>query len=153
MFSKLTWFDCLAAITNHFRRICIYTFTWSSPSGVLSCTGERPLGLVPGECSQAPKSDGCHAVPLNPLIWCVTRKPRREKDYDLGLGKGVQCPHTYPVEPKGAKAPPPTKGQQVPKHPMITRSSDGSRAGGFRPGVGGSGQTDTCVAGSHPSQT
>jgi hypothetical protein len=41
---------------------------------------------------------------------------------------------------------PPTKGQQVPK-------STGSRAGGFRPGVGGSGQTDTCVASSHPSYT
>jgi hypothetical protein len=59
-------------------------------------------------------------------------------------------------QPKGAKAPPPTKGQQVPKqpkagHPMATRK--GSRAGGFRPGVGGSGQTDTCVASSHPSYT
>jgi hypothetical protein len=54
---------------------------------------------------------------------------------------------------KGAKAPTPTKGQQVPKHPMTTRSSDGSRAGGFRPGVGGSGQTDTRVASSHPSKT
>jgi hypothetical protein len=55
--------------------------------------------------------------------------------------------------PKGAKAPPPTKRQKVSKHPMSTRSNDGSRAGGFRPGVGGSGQKDTCVASSHPSQT
>jgi hypothetical protein len=38
----------------------------------------------------------------------------------------------------GAKAPTPTKRQQVPKQPI-----EGSRAGGFRPGVGGSGQTDT----------
>jgi hypothetical protein len=44
-----------------------------------------------------------------------------------------------------------TKGQQVPKHPMQPRQ--GSRAGGFRPGVGGSGQTDTRVASSHPSKT
>jgi hypothetical protein len=62
-------------------------------------------------------------------------------------------------QPTGAKAPRPNKGQQVPKkptdgrHPIATRSSDGSRAGGFRPGVGGSGQKDTCVASSHPSQT
>jgi hypothetical protein len=55
------------------------------------------------------------------------------------------------TQPKGAKAPPPTKGQQVPKHPMETRH--GSRAGGFRPGVGGSGQKDARVASSHPSQT
>jgi hypothetical protein len=61
-------------------------------------------------------------------------------------------------QPKGTKVPPPTKEQQAPKHPMETRkrkkqANDGSRAGGFRPGVGGSGQTDTCVASSHPSQT
>jgi hypothetical protein len=37
-------------------------------------------------------------------------------------------------------------------HPMATRQS-ASRAGGLRPGVGGSGQTDTCVASSHPSKT
>jgi hypothetical protein len=54
-------------------------------------------------------------------------------------------------QPKGAKAPPPTKRQKVSKHPMETRQ--GSRAGGFRPGVGGSGQTDTRVASSHPSKT
>jgi hypothetical protein len=57
------------------------------------------------------------------------------------------------TQPKGAQAPSPTKGQQVPKHPMETREREGSRAGGFRPGVGGSGQKDTCVASSHPSQT
>jgi hypothetical protein len=58
-------------------------------------------------------------------------------------------------QPKGTKVPPPTQEQQAPKHPMETtnRAKQGSRAGGFRPGVGGSGQTDTCVASSHPSQT
>jgi hypothetical protein len=57
------------------------------------------------------------------------------------------------IQPKGTKVPPPTKEQQAPKHPIQTRDQDGSRAGGFRPGVGGSGQTDTRVASSHPSQT
>jgi hypothetical protein len=58
-------------------------------------------------------------------------------------------------QPKGTKVPPPTKGHQAPTHPMETRkrTTQGSRAGGFRPGVGGSGQMDTCVASSHPSQT
>jgi hypothetical protein len=36
--------------------------------------------------------------------------------------------------------------------PMTTRSK-ASRAGSLRPGVGGSGQTDTSVASSHPSKT
>jgi hypothetical protein len=65
--------------------------------------------------------------------------------------KAVAPPVAPAEQPKGAKAPPPTMGQQVPKHPMTTRK--GSRAGGFRPGVGGSGQKDTRVASSHPSQT
>jgi hypothetical protein len=55
---------------------------------------QRPLGRVAGRCSQG---DGCRAVPLNPLIRCVTRKPPREKDYDLGLRNGDHMPHTYPV--------------------------------------------------------
>jgi hypothetical protein len=38
------------------------TFTWSGPSGVLGCTGQRRLGRVAGRCSQG---DGCRAVPLN----------------------------------------------------------------------------------------
>jgi hypothetical protein len=70
---------------------------------------------------------------------------------------------TQDPDPKKAAAsqqapagpPKPTKEQQAPKQPMTTRrrAQEGSRAGGFRPGVGGSGQTDTCVASSHPSQT
>jgi hypothetical protein len=62
-------------------------------------------------------------------------------------------------QPKGAEAPPSTKGQvkgqesPVAKatHPMQTRQR-ASGAGGLRPG-GGSGQTDTCVASGHPSKT
>jgi hypothetical protein len=71
----------------------------------------------------------------------------------FGKRKAASSQREPADQPKGAKAPPPTMGQQVPKHPMATRSSDGSRAGGFRPGVGGSGQTDTRVARSHPSKT
>jgi hypothetical protein len=28
----------------------IYTFTWSGPSGVLACTGQRPVGPAAGWC-------------------------------------------------------------------------------------------------------
>jgi hypothetical protein len=48
----------------------------------------------------------------------------------------------------GKKAAVPADSQST--HPMATRRA--SRAGSLRPG-GGSGQTDTCVARSHPSQT
>jgi hypothetical protein len=73
--------------------------------------------------------------------------------------KAAAPPRAPSYQPNGTKVPTPAKGQQVPKkptdgrHPIATPSSDGSRAGGFRPGVGGSGQKDTCVASSHPSQT
>jgi hypothetical protein len=50
----------------------------------------------------------------------------------------------------------PTKGQEGPvaeaTHPMAARTRRASRAGGLRP-AGGSGQTDTCVAGGNPSKT
>jgi hypothetical protein len=65
--------------------------------------------------------------------------------------KAASSPGEPADRPKGAKAPTPTQGQQVPDYPMVLYSGDGSRAGSFRPGVGGSGQTDTCVASSHPS--
>jgi hypothetical protein len=60
---------------------------------------------------------------------------------------------TKAASSQGEPADNPTKGQQVPNYPIVSYSGDGSRAGGFRPGVGGSGQTDTCVASSHPSYT
>jgi hypothetical protein len=67
--------------------------------------------------------------------------------------KAASSPGEPADRPKGAKAPTPTKGQQFPKHPMVSYSGDGSRAGSFRPGVGSSGQTDMCVASSHASKT
>jgi hypothetical protein len=74
-----------------------------------------------------------------------------------GIKEGCGSPKGASRSTKRSTGSKPTKGQQVPNkpmeghHPMATRQ--GSRAGGFRPGVGGSGQTDTCVASSHPSQT
>jgi hypothetical protein len=69
--------------------------------------------------------------------------------------KAAASPRAPADQPKGTKVSPPTKEQQAPKHPMETRkrAKQRSGAGGFRPGVGGSGQTDTCVASSHPFQT
>jgi hypothetical protein len=71
----------------------------------------------------------------------------------------MAAPQLAPADqPKGAKAPPPTKGQESPEtkvsHPMETRrqAKEASRAGGLRSG-GGSGQTDMCVAQGNPSKT
>jgi hypothetical protein len=52
--------------------------------------------------------------------------------------KAAASPRAPAVQPKGTKAPPPTKGQQVPKPPMETGRA--SRAGSLR-GVVGSGST------------
>jgi hypothetical protein len=67
------------------------------------------------------------------------------------------APQRAPADqPKGAKAPPPTKGQESPgteaPTPRMQTRSQASRAGGLRPG-GGSGQTDTCVAQGNHSKT
>jgi hypothetical protein len=71
------------------------------------------------------------------------------------VSKAVAPPVAPADQPKGAKAPPQTKGQESPEakasHPMQTRMR-ASGAGGLRPG-GGSGQTDTCVAQGNPSKT
>jgi hypothetical protein len=40
------------------------------PSGVLGCTGQRPVGRLYAVVHQVPESgDGCLAVPLSPLTW------------------------------------------------------------------------------------
>jgi hypothetical protein len=55
------------------------TFTWSGPSGVLGCTGQRPVGPR-NHPSTRSSCDGCHAVPLNLLFWWTTREsPRRKR--------------------------------------------------------------------------
>jgi hypothetical protein len=53
------------------------TFTWSGPSGVLGCTGQRRVAPLYGGVQLVP-----NAVPFNPLIWCVAIEP----GHDLGLG-------------------------------------------------------------------
>jgi hypothetical protein len=63
-------------------------FTWSGPSGVLGCTRQRPVGPPSRGSAAKTQSDGCHAVPLNPLIRWATRNLRGGKDYDSGLRKG-----------------------------------------------------------------
>jgi hypothetical protein len=71
----------------------------------------------------------------------------------LGKKKAAAASQRAPADqPKGAKALPPTKEQQAPKHPMATRTREASRAGSLRSG-GGSWQTDTCVAQGNPSKT
>jgi hypothetical protein len=74
----------------------------------------------------------------------------------VGESKAAASPRAPADQPKGAKAPPPPKGQESPvakaTQPRMQTRSQASRAGGLRPG-GGSGQTDTCVAQGHPSKT
>jgi hypothetical protein len=80
----------------------------------------------------------------------VTAKPVRTEDLPEGLKEATGKSSS---KKKGA----PRKDSSGPQvsAPMAerTRSKTGSRAGGFGPGVGGSGQKDTCVASSHPSKT
>jgi hypothetical protein len=91
------------------------------------------------------------AVPLE----IVKATSARATELPEGFKKAAASPRAPADQQKGTKVPTPTKEQQVPKHPRETRrrAQEGSRAGGFRPGVGGSGQKDTRVTSSHPSQT
>jgi hypothetical protein len=75
----------------------------------------------------------------------------------LKKGKKSGASHVLPIAKKPVKKGAGKKAADRPAdpeatQPMATRPK-ASRAGGLRPGVGGSGQTDTCVASSHPSKT
>jgi hypothetical protein len=75
----------------------------------------------------------------------------------LVIEKAAASPRAPAEQLKGAKAPPPKKGQESPEtkvsHPMATRRKrQASGAGGLRSG-GGLGQTDTCVDLFNPSKT
>jgi hypothetical protein len=80
------------------------------------------------------------------------------KGAPLEIKKATVPPQAPADQPKGAKAPPPKKGQESPETkvstPMVTRqqAKKTSGAGGSR-GVTGSGQTDTCVTKGHPPKT
>jgi hypothetical protein len=110
--------------------------------------GAKKMAKVaqPPRCPSAP---GARAAPREPK---GDGTPASRMRADAGPSQKVPQPaaQVQAASPRapGAKAPTPAKGQQVPKQP-----TGGSRAGGFRPGVGGSGQTDTRVASSHPSKT
>jgi hypothetical protein len=65
--------------------------------------------------------------------------------------KSPATPVSVPPDPPSPKS---SRAKAPPKLPVKTKvPPKASRAGSLRPGVGGSGQTDTCVASSHPSQT
>jgi hypothetical protein len=78
-------------------------------------------------------------VPLDTIpVFTKGKSPARAKK---GAGKkaAVVTPVARPAHSEATQ-------------PMVTRQR-ASRAGSLRPGVGGSRQTDTCVASSHPSKT
>jgi hypothetical protein len=67
-------------------RSCVHhnnnTFTWSGPSGVLDCTGQRRV------------------APAEGMVHVRATVVAEEKDYDPGLGEGDHMSHTYPVNPE-----------------------------------------------------
>jgi hypothetical protein len=67
------------------------TFTWSGPSGVLGCTGQRPVAPAAGWCMPSTQCDGCHAVPLNLLNRQGVKTSAEEKDYDSGFERVAFC--------------------------------------------------------------
>jgi hypothetical protein len=99
---------------------------------------------------QSPSADGQEGKPAT-----RSRAVAGPSTGKKASGKKASTRTADPTQPTGAKAPPPTKGQESPETkvstPMVTRNQ-ASRAGGLRPG-GGSGQTDTCVAQGNPSKT
>jgi hypothetical protein len=72
------------------------TFTWSGPSGVLDCAGQRRVAPAAGWCKSFPGGDGCHAVPLNAADSGVVRNLRGGKRLRLRFWKGFVEKHAYP---------------------------------------------------------
>jgi hypothetical protein len=73
------------------------TFTWSGPSGVLGCTGQRPGGPAARGCMRSThSSDGCHAVPLNAAESPGGENLRGGKRLRLRFWKGFVEEHAYP---------------------------------------------------------
>jgi hypothetical protein len=73
------------------------TFTWSGPSGVFGCIGQRPgWPLVALSACQTPLgSEGCHAVPLNAAESPGGENLRGGKRLRLRFWKGCLLQHTY----------------------------------------------------------
>jgi hypothetical protein len=89
------------------------------------------VSVPPRSSTPVPKA----ASPASPV-------PPIKKKTDTKKGAGKKAAVTLVAEPAVSEA----------THPMTTRQK-ASRAGSLRPGVGGSGQKDACVASSHPSKT
>jgi hypothetical protein len=90
---------------------------------------------------KASTSSGTSASDASPSSATSVARPKR---------KAVANPAAAPPKKGAGKKASVRTADSEATHPMVTR--DASRAGRLR-GVGGSGQTDTCVASSHPSQT
>jgi hypothetical protein len=63
------------------------TFTWSGPSGVLDCTGQRRVAPAAAWCMSSTHSLET-VVSLNRQ---GEKTSAEEKDYDLGFGRDALC--------------------------------------------------------------
>jgi hypothetical protein len=100
-----------------------------------------PLEKAPQGPSTPTGSASVSTVNVPPDTLPVLTKGKKGSVAKKGAGKkaAVATPVARPADSEDTQ-------------PMATRQR-GSRAGNLRPSVGGSGQTDTCVASSHPSKT
>jgi hypothetical protein len=108
----------------------------------------------PSDSEQSPISNP--SVPRSPISTVIVPPDplSPQKKRNMGETPPIATTPTGEAPPKkgsGKKAATRPADQEA-THPMLTRQK-ASRAGGLRPGVGGSGETDTCVASSYPSKT
>jgi hypothetical protein len=69
------------------------TFTWCGPSGVLGCTGQRPVGPAAGGCKSRRRLSRCAIQPAESGM--VRKPPQREKITTQVYGR-VTTNHTQP---------------------------------------------------------
>jgi hypothetical protein len=65
--------------------IIIITFTWSGPSGVLDCTGQRPVGPAAGWCKSMRRLSRCA---IEPAEFAGGKKPPRRKKISTQVLEG-----------------------------------------------------------------
>jgi hypothetical protein len=120
----------------------------------LSKPKETPLALPAPEQERKPTP---LTSPVNSDDEGMSEDQRRKVETAKRMSaRAAASPRVPADQPKGAKAPPPTKGQEssgtkVPQ-PIETRTRRRAGAGGLRSG-GGLGPTDTCVDLFNPSKT
>jgi hypothetical protein len=143
-------------------------WSWMSPkeqrlAGVaVQSLAESPAPELPKEATRIPVSDPVVQSPAKAApVSVVVAKSVQAEDLPEGLKAAV----VSTGKTSGTKGQSRGKGQtkdQESSVPQVTapiaertrsKTKSGSGAGGFRPGVGGSEQKDTCVASSHPSKT